>query len=104
MRQVKTKKKGISLKVKIIIGTIVFLMVAAAVFLASPVGQQTLKKADALWQDVCGRSDLQLKHVLIMGHSLTTKDEVMQVLNLRQGMPIMEVDLADVRLRVMGLP
>lgn len=104
MRQVKTKKKGISLKVKIIIGTIVFLMVAAAVFLASPVGQQTLKKADALWQDVCGRSDLQLKHVLIMGHSLTTKDEVMHVLNLRQGMPIMEVDLADVRLRVMGLP
>lgn len=104
MRQVKTNKKGFALKAKIIIGTIVFLMIAAAVFLASPVGRQTLEKAGALWQDICGRSDLQLKHVLIMGHSMTTKNEVMNVLNLRQGMPIAQVDLADVRTRVLGLP
>lgn len=104
MRQVKTKKKGVSLKFKIIVGTIVLMMVALAMFLASPVGQKTLKKADALWQDICGRSDLQLQHVLIMGHSMTTKNEVMNVLNLRQGMPITDVDLADVRSRVMGLP
>lgn len=104
MRQVKTKKKGISLKAKIIIGIIVFIMVAFAVFLTSPVGKQTLKKADEVWQNICQKSDLELKQVLIHGHQRTTKDEVMRALNLRQGMPIMDVDLQNVRTRVMELP
>lgn len=104
MRQVKTKKKGVSLKVKMIVGTVVFLMIACAVFLVSPVGQKTLKQADHLWQGVREKSDLDLKQVLIYGHVRTTKDEVMRVLNLRQGMPLMDVDLNDVRARVMELP
>lgn len=103
MRQVKTKRK-ISLKVKLIGLFIVIITVGSGLFLISPTGQQLIAKVQSVYHSVTQKSHLSLKSVKLEGHNRTNVKTVMNTLDLAPGMPILQVDLSDVQMRVAALP
>lgn len=104
MRQVKTKKKGLSLKTKMIISIILVVFIGLVLFFLSPPGKFVVKQTQAFIKTAQDKAHLSLYSVQISGHARTSKEDVMRVLNIAQGMPIFDVDLEEVRSQVSTLP
>lgn len=98
------KRKNNFLKLKII-GFIVFGLLIAGVALSfSPVGkdvQQVGKKAVNLCVQ---KAHFNLERVVVEGHIRTKLNDLNAKLNLRQGMPIFEIDLEKEKQSVLELP
>lgn len=108
MRQVKSKKTNIfartTFKIKLICLGIILLITAVVAFFASKTGQNIIDKVTGAYHAVVSKSHLTLQRMDLEGHQRTKTEEVMQVLSLQQGMPILDVDLFDIQARVAELP
>lgn len=104
MRQIKSKKKFISLKVKLIFLMVVLAIVGIVVFFSSKTGQAVIGVVSDGYQTIVSKTHLRLRNVQIIGNRLTKKEDVAKVLNLKQGVPILDVDLVDIQMKVGDLP
>ena len=109
MRRIKNRQKNnqiskISLKIKLIVALLVLVLFLVAAFFSGKTGQRILSDMHDLYNKVTSKTHLSLQVVNIEGHNRTTKEEVVRVLDLKQGMPILDVDLRDVQSRIAELP
>ena len=108
MRRIKKKQTGvlssISLKVKLIAVGAFLCIIGLAAFGASEMGQRFFDSVGQNYRRVMSKTHLSLKTVSIEGHKRTTAEEVERVLDLVQGMAILDVDLASVQNRIAELP
>lgn len=105
MRQVKKAKKPlIPLKAKLILGAFVVFVLGVFIFFLTPPGKFVIRTTQSGIHTLEQKAQLTLKRVVIEGHARTTKEEVVTVLNIAQGMSMMELDLEDIRMRVSALP
>lgn len=105
MRQVKkVKKSAIPPQVKwTIAGLIVFAGLIFAFFMTPP-GKAVIRGVTYALNVLEDKAHLRLERVVIEGHARTTKEQVMSILNIAQGMPILDIDLEEVRQKVSALP
>lgn len=98
------KKTNKFLKLKIISFLVVGLLISGVALSLSPVGKdiwETGKKA----ADLCiEKAHFNLERVVVEGHIRTKLSDVNSKLNLRQGMPIFEIDLEKEKAAVLELP
>ena len=108
MRQVRSRRQNNgrtgSLKIKLWILLIVLIITGIVMFLISPTGQKVIDGTLKVYHTMTAKSHLSLRQVNIEGHQRTTPEEVVRVLPLRQGMPVLDVDLSDIQMRVAELP
>ena len=109
MRRIKSKQRNnpiskISLKIKLILALSVLILFLGAAFFSGQTGKRFLSDIRDVYRQVMSKTHLSLQVVNIEGHNRTTKEQVVQVLNLKQGMPILDVDLLDVQSRIAELP
>lgn len=103
MRQVKAKPK-ISFKLKLTAGLIAVVILGVILFFISAPGQQLIAKTRQVYRTVTQKSHLTLQDVKLEGRNRTKTKTIMNTLDLVQGMPILDVDLSDVQMRVGALP
>lgn len=105
MRQVKkAKKSAISLQVKLVLGGLVIFTVGIFAFFMTPPGKFVIRTVQSVIATLENKAHLTVQRVVIEGHARTTKEEVMNVLNIAQGMSILEIDLEEIREKVAQLP
>ncbi len=109
MRRIKNKQKNsrlklIPLKVKLISAILVLIVFLLAAFFSGQSGKKVLAESAKLYQQIVSKTHLSLQVVNIEGHNRTTKEEIVQVLDVKQGMPILDVDLSEVQSQIAELP
>lgn len=104
MRQVKSKKKGLSFKIKLMIVLCAVIAGATGIFFMTTPGKYVVRQSEKMVKTIRQKAHLTLERVIIEGHIRTHKEDVMRVLNIAQGMPILEVNLDEVRSRIAELP
>lgn len=103
----KTKKEGFwTLKRRILAGVFVVVALAASIgiFYTTPQGKDFVKKSNETWALVQQKAHLELSQVPIQGHNRTKIEDIQKVLNLTQGMPILDIDLNEKRDAIAALP
>ncbi|MBR6730889.1 MAG: FtsQ-type POTRA domain-containing protein [Alphaproteobacteria bacterium] len=101
-RQKKRKNKFLKLK---IIGFIVFGLLIAGVALSfSPVGKDVQQVGQKAVNLCVQKAHFNLERVVVEGHIRTKLNDLNAKLNLRQGMPIFEIDLEKEKQSVLELP
>lgn len=108
MRRIKRKQSSrlgaVSLKTKIIVVGVLLCLAGGASFATSEMGNRFFDGVRQTYNHIMSKTHLSLKNVSIEGHNRTTAEEVEQVLNLVQGMSILEVDLMEVQNRIAEMP
>ncbi len=99
-----TKKGFWTLKRRVLAFILMAVVIGACVFATTPQGKTTIKQAQQLWAQVQQKSHLELKQVPIQGHNRTQLEDINRVLNLAQGMPILDIDLNEKRDALLTLP
>lgn len=104
MRQIKSKRKFLSLKIKLIFLIVVLLGIGIVSFFSSEAGKSFVRLVSDGYQTAMSKTHLRLRNVQITGNRLTKKEDVAKALNLKQGVPVLDIDLADIQMRVGDLP
>lgn len=108
MRRIKKKNSSIlsaiSLKVKLIAVGVLLCLIGVSAFWVSEIGQRFRKNIHQTYTYMMNKTHLTLQNVSIEGHYRTTAEEVNEVLNLVQGMDILDIDLALVQNQIAELP
>lgn len=102
----KTKKGFWTLKRRILASVFVVVVLAISIggFLATSQGKDFLKRSHETWALVQQKAHLELSQVPIQGHNRTKLEDIQKVLNLTQGMPILDIDLNEKRDAIAALP
>ncbi len=102
----KTKKGFWTLKRRILASVFVVVVLAISIggFLATSQGKDFLKRSHETWVLVQQKAHLELSQVPIQGHNRTKLEDIQKVLNLTQGMPILDIDLNEKRDAIAALP
>ncbi|MBQ9090063.1 MAG: cell division protein FtsQ/DivIB [Alphaproteobacteria bacterium] len=93
-----------TLKRRIFVTVLMFVVVCCALFSVTPQGKKIwvdVKKTVSLFQE---KARLELSDVPIQGHNRTSASDINDLLHLTQGMPILDIDLNETRDKIMTLP
>ncbi len=104
MRKLKSKKKTISWKFKLTVMLLVVVSVGLGVFFMTAPGKKVIRFAEQGIHAVKAKSHLSLEQVIVEGHARTHMKSINAVLNVRQGMPLFDIDLAEKQSAVAELP
>lgn len=100
----RTKKVSFSLKTKLKLLFLGFFVVLVGLFFMTPQGQGVLNQVFSFGRLCSQKAHLKLDQVVVEGHVRTRKEDITQHLDLRQGMPIFDVDLDLKKQAVLSLP
>ncbi len=104
MRKLKPKKKAISWKFKLYMTLLALVVIGVGVFFMTAPGKQVIAWGAQGIHMVKAKSHLSLQQVIVEGHARTHMKSVNAVLNVRQGMPLFDIDLAEKQAAVAELP
>ena len=102
MRRVKNKKR--SWKIKLYLFGLLIFVAGIVGFCVSPYGRITGMAIKAQYETVVEKSYLVLKQVVIEGHARTQKSAISGALELKQDMPIFDIDLKEAQEKLLKLP
>lgn len=100
----KTKRKILTFKRVLILFFILAFLGTGGWFLTSPVGQEILEQGKKLVSFVQDKSHLQLDQVNVEGRIRTKIEDINTALDVKQGMPIFDIDLQAQKEKIEKLP
>ncbi len=104
MRKLKHKKKQIGWKWKLYVLLLVALAGGVTAFFMTAPGKATIAWMETAVAAVKDKSHLSLQQVIVEGHARTQIKSVNAVLNVKQGMPLFDINLAEKQAAVAELP
>ena len=104
MRRIKPKKSPLSIKAKIRLALWGIILLGCVSFAVSPCGRATWGWIRNGYLTLAQKAHLVLDQVQVEGHARTQIKDINTALNITQGTPIFDLDLKDLKDRIMALP